>query len=348
MIKLTLGDCRSTIAPLVAKPVASSVVRDYVNEAQQRLITRGKWVNTVSRYEICINEDCLTWPRQISTIEAWALCDTPGIIRNQWFEFLGNGTGLVGPNACSPRMLIDAGTAATFDQPTEASYVYVQSTVDDSGYIYVQGYDENSAWIRTQVGGSWIDGERIAISTAGTTSVTQFTNVTAIRKDSTDGPVRIFQKNITTGAIEKALGFYENDETNPIYRRSRIPGLSSSGTCSSCSDTDNECETKSLVVMTKLQHIPVVNDADWLILGNLPAIKDMVQSILKREKNLIQEAMMYEESALRELQYELKNHQGSGVVVPLRVEGNGTFGAGGVPNPIGIGRGYWPGGGGFR
>lgn len=92
--------------------------------------------------------------------------------------------------------------------------------------------------------------------------------------------------------------------------------------------TGSTCTNKSVTVIAKLRHIDVVNDNDWLILGNIGAFKLGVQAVLKENRNLFAEAQAYWAAALKELQDELSSYMGDGVIPVLRTEDRETWGAG--------------------
>ncbi len=71
--------------------------------------------------------------------------------------------------------------------------------------------------------------------------------------------------------------------------------------------------------MAKMDFIPARKDTDYLLIGNLAAIKDEVQSIRKLENNLFEEAMAWEANAIRELQNELETYRGHGNVQPIQI-----------------------------
>ena len=126
--------------------------------------------------------------------------------------------------------------------------------------------------------------------------------------------------------MQKALAYYEPDETHPEYRRYLIPGLSDVDACCPHEDDEgNECEpcgdddAKEVLVMAKHRFIPVAADNDWLSIGNLNAVKLMVMAIDKEEKNLWQEAGVLEAKAVQALDEELKHVQGDGAQVSLNV-----------------------------
>src|SRR3990167_3075482 len=98
MNTLTLGTTRTVLSRVIGVCEDSDQVAQYVNEAQERLLNRSdKPVGSLAKMRICVGSTgCLTWPRQVRTIEAFAICSTPGIVRSEFFEFIGypNGIGL--------------------------------------------------------------------------------------------------------------------------------------------------------------------------------------------------------------------------------------------------------------
>lgn len=344
MIRRTLGDVKDAIAKVIGTCGTDPQVRDYINQATEVFMNwPAKWVGTYQRIRICADpKGCITWPRQIATIEAWAECDCPGIIRNQWFEFQANGSGLLDSTDNVGLTLLDRGQACTFDDITgddKVLKVYADLAEAADAYLIAQGYDQNNNWIQTEypaLSGIYIDGERILISTTPQTSTKIFKqgSPTAILKPVTNGPVRLFQFQPSTGG-QKALGIYEPSETRPNYRRSQVPNLSSQCSCGPDPDGDDDsCDKKQITVMAKLQFIPVLVDNDWLFISNLAALKLMVQSIIKKEQNLFGEAKAYEADAISQLQHELQTYEGDGAVQTPRFQSRYEWGAGAIMNVV--------------
>lgn len=297
-----------------------------VNEATARLITRGRWWGLSGRFRFCTEDDCLTWPRQIAAIEAVAVCDQPITIRNGWFEFLESGYGLQESSGCScGANLFDRGECCTFADirgTNKKVKVYADVTEDAAAKILIQGYDQNDNWIRTEpngVGTGWEDGEYVALNSATPQTSTKFFKaITSVQKPETNGVIRLYEFD-TSDSTQRAIAIYEWDETRPTYRKSQIPGLTSNGAT---------CNTKTVTVMAKLEFIPVKKATDWLLIGNIPALKDMCQSLLKLENNLFQEAKAWEASAINELQRELRHKMGPSIVQPVRMQSREIAGAG--------------------
>jgi hypothetical protein len=332
-MKITFGDIKDDIAEILSTCNTDTRVLAYLNEAQERLINRGKFLGTVQRYKICVNDNCLTWPRQIETIESFSVCRLPGQIRNEWYEFNEGGYGQIQDDDCLPGVnLIDRGEVCAFDDitsgQTDRKIKVYSDLVESNCYVILQGYDENGNWIRTVDGGSYIDGEKVVPSQAGVSSTKKFIALTGVQKTVTNGNLRLYEIKSGDGSTVKSLAIYEPDETRPLYRRSIVPGLTNMGAC--CDTTDSTCAKKYINVIAKLRHIPVAADGDWLLLRSRAALRLGVMAILKEKKDLLQEAEIYWGKAITELQREVEVHYGDGVIPTIRLQQMETFGCGAV------------------
>lgn len=325
-MRLTLGQVKaSRIGVSVGIDPNTQRFVDFVNEAQERLLNRGHWWGTQARYRFCVDSACITWPRQIAAIDAVAVDSCPVTIRNGWHEFLENGPGLQTGDACSLQMY-DRGTAVTFNDIAGINKkirVYADVTEADGAKILLLGYDENGNWIRTLVGGEYVDGEYLTLSTTPQLSTKLFTNLTGVQKPVTRGTIRLYEydTDITT---QRPIAYYEPDEMYPNYRRSLISGLDNH--CSPCGN-------KTVTVVATHAFIPVRLNTDYLVIGCMPALKDMVSAVKLREDKNFDEAEKYEASAIRELEKELRHFTGSGTVVTMRSPPRNIYG-GGVENMI--------------
>lgn len=345
MNALTLGKSRPIISRVLGVCESSTKVPTYVNEAQERLLNRSdKPVGSLAKMRICAGSSgCLTWPRQVRTIEAFAVCSTPGTIRSEWFEFIGfpNGIGLQDEDNMPGTMLLDRGTACAFDdvQATVAAprkiCVIADNIADVGKKITLRYYDSNGNKKYTSIGGVVQEGEQLTIispvpafpgNAVFTSSNVMTGGLYHVVKETTQYPIRLYETS-TVPAITKLLALYEPSETVPIYRRSFIPGFQNMAACSGAEDVDCT-ENKMLTAYVKLQHVPVVVDNDPLVIGNLAALKLMVMAILREEQNRHDEAAVLEAKAAREIDGELASYLGDGMVQVLKVQNDGLFGAG--------------------
>lgn len=283
----------------------------YANEAQLRLLNRSKdgWWDTAQRMRFCVGPSgCITWPRGIAEIKGLVTCSGSMPLRNGWYEFLNDGSGLADYNNCCGGGLYDRGYGPTYEDIIPKTYngaaplndkflrLYISVAADAGKRVLVQGTDADNAPLRTIVGGTTINGIYMTLAFPFVDSTVVIASITGIQKDVTLGPVRAYELNPDDGT-ERALAYWEPDETVPWYRKSYVKGLTSS-----C------CGGHLVTAMVKLAYYPAKNDTDWLVLGNLAALKDMVQSIRKKEANLEAESLYMERSAIRELNAELRAH----------------------------------------
>ena len=303
-----------------------------INEAQQRLVQSGEvFYGLYQKMQFCVDSGCIVLPRQVAAVESVALCDHPIPIHGRWFEFLETGNGIRGDGTCGTNCggnsLLDRGETCTFADiigSNKKIKVYTDLGESVSAVIILLGYDENGQWIRTMVGGSWMDGEQVSLSGGPHTSTKFFTSITGVQKPITNGPVRLYEYD-TTLLTQRDIAVYEADETNPSYRKMFLSGLEGSS-CSDCEDGTNQ-----VTVMARLEFIPARNDSDFLLISNLPALKDEIQSILKYESNLPQEGAFWHSKAVAGLRAELRHYNGHGQVNPIRLAPR-TLAGPGIPN----------------
>lgn len=343
-MKLTLGDVRPTVGKMLSMPSTDSRVVGYINEAQERLLYKGKWPSTYARYAVTNSNGTITWPRQLETIESVAVDDVPAIIRNEWFEFLETGIGLVNSSGRDSGTLVDRGQACTFSdisagasEPDKKLKVYYNSA-DNGKSITFQGYNENGFWIKTSSGSGYIDGKKITFDTSSDTadsSIAGFTHyvpydssgfnykwsvISAVRKDTTNFNVQVYEVEATGTETPRLIAEYEPTETSPVYRRSLITGLP---------ETDS---TATVTVIGKLRFIPAVSDDDWLFINYEAPIKELVMSIRKAEQNLVQESAAYEARAVQLMEEYLMHYLGDGAAMVPKFSSPATHGGGGVAN----------------
>lgn len=333
MSLLTVAEARPRIASAANLCASDARVFTYINRAVRRLLPKGKWLGTYQNYRICVNGDCITWPRQIETIEAAAICSKPITIRNSWYEFLESGPGIQDGN--SGLKLVDRGNVCAFDDITAGATdrkikIYTDVNEGAGKTILLLGYDQNAQWIRTLDGSTWIDGEKVSLpstSATQTTSTKYFSKLMRVIKPATNGAVRLYEYNTSTAANARALAYYEPDETLPNYRRSFLPGLSRVNSGSSCGNA-------SVDVAAKLRFYNVAKENDFILIGNLDALEEEVRALCHFDNKNWTEGYTQEKFAVSLLNEELSSHLGDGPVLMLRVSGESTFGAGSVENCI--------------
>lgn len=342
MNSLTLGECTSTIARVAGVCETSTRIPQLLNEAQARLLNRPDYpVGSLVRYRFCAGESsCLTWPRFVRTIEAFAICSTPGVIRGNFFEFIGwpNGIGLQTEENMPGNMLIDRDPSCAFDDVVATTAAprkicaIAMNVADVGKKITLRYIDDSGQKKYTSIGGVVQEGEQLTLITPNAVfpanAVFTSSNVSSgglyhVVKEVTKYPVLLYEAS-NTPAIIKLLSQYEPSEKVPIYRRSFIPGLTNMG---ACEDATTDCTVdKQITALVKLQHVPVVVDNDPMVIGNLAALKLMSMAILREEQNRHDEAAILESKAAREIDGELASYLGDGMSCSLKIESD--FGPG--------------------
>lgn len=333
-MKLTFGTVKMSAAKCLNLNSSDARVLDYTNRGCERLLYKcGKSVDTVARWTVCVVNGCLTWPRDIETIEAWASCDDPGTVRNQFFEFIDNGPGQMSATDGSARQLVDRGNAVAFDDVRGTGKklaIYADGNEAAAAYVLVRYYDNNGNKVYTTVGSDVIEGERILIPAAGGYTLSTYGVMAGglyeVIKPVTKRVIRLYEYD-TVALTYRALAYYEPDETLPVYRRSLIPCLSNS------SGSGGGCTTQRVTVMAKRRFIPATGDDSVLIISHADAVRLACQAIKKEEDVGIPEAAALWYAAKEALNEQLLHWQGDGVVTPMRIE-RCDLGGAGVPNMI--------------
>jgi hypothetical protein len=285
-----------------------------VNEAIQRLLLEDidtGWWGTNYRTAFTVTNGFITAPRDVARITDIAVCNQPIRIQNCFFEFLWAGNGLQ-PNGCQScngvTEALDRGVVSTMaDLPTGDQYIRVYSTDsrDVTRRIFIQALDENGLVIRTQDGLNWNDGFFLTLDQPFNTSSYMVTKINGIAKDKTYGDVAIYAVDATTG-VETLLSRYQADETTPSYRRYYLNNLPNQ--C--CSNTS----AVQVIGLAKLDFVPVTKDTDFLLIGNLPALKEECMSIRYSEmesQGSKELADAHHKTAIKLLNKELRTYEGN-------------------------------------
>ena len=270
----------------------------------------------IERFE---NEGIIYWPRYIETIESIAECTEPMVIRNGWFEFMQNGPGIQSGDDCGTQ-LIDRGTSPlqhTFPRENPGPVRAVcPNSANHGKTITFWGINDEYQQVS----------ETLTLAGTGVTGDVKFREIWGVTKQDMAQPLDVYHVSLPDFTTTK-LATYDPVEPNPMYRVSLVTGLTNAANC-----CDIDC--KQITCVAKMAFRKVVNDSDFLLIGNIPALKDMCQSIFKREANLIQEAEAYEASAIKELNMELESYLGDAARNTFQINGSSIIGGKPVENLI--------------
>ena len=337
-MRKTLAQAKnSTIPQAVGLATCDERFVQLLNEAQARLADMGKWWGTYKKLRVCVTAGCITWPREVKTIEAMNLCGYNIPIQNQWYEFQTDTraprTGC-GREGCEQDQLLDRGMVTQFRDFTGASKIriYPQLAADAGKRVLLQGLNAaTNQPIRTldAVTGEYVWGEYVTLPNPSVVAyvetsainIFKMPGLTGAQKPLTQGSLTINAVNTTTG-VQTQIAIWGPSEQNPEYRRTYLIGMPEvCGGVNSCNTNQDNCcidngdgcvpadETCTNTVVesiVRLDFIPAVVDSDWLFIGNLQAIKHMMKAIQKEDRNQYTEAEREIQLALRSLRNELE------------------------------------------
>lgn len=315
-MRKTLNDVSSSRLPQAIGVCADDLTRlaKILNEATQRLINAsgetgfyGGWYRTV--FNVTCDNPYITLPREIARIGGADICRHPINIANQWYEFLEAGPGLQTDSSCQcgPLAMYDRGnfpTAYDLTGTNKFIRVYPTSASDVNRRILISGAtDVNNTRIYTQDGSNPVDGFYLVLTQPFTTSSFTINSFKGIVKDPTFGDVILKEVDATTGE-ETLLSRYAPDETTPSYRRYFIKSLPK---------PVYPATTVQVEAMAKLEFIPLVRGTDFLLISNIPALKEECRSIIHSEMDEPQfksMAILEHRQAVKLLNEELTHYLG--------------------------------------
>jgi len=321
----------------------------YVNEALVRLIeaggNEGWWGNYAKViFDVDPNTPYITTGRDIARLEDMDVCRTPIRIQNSFYEFLEFGCGLQRQRPdCAGRIntrcgcqdsvqAYDRGTVPTMRDVTPGNKlrIYMTNAADTGKKLFFQAKDGNDKPIYTLNSGVPSNGFFITLDNMVPfiESPMNISSIQNIAKDLTIGAVQVYGVNPSTDE-QTLLSIYAPNETTPAYRRYFLSNLPSQ-----CCDCDSPTGTVQVTAMAKLEFVPVSADTDFLLIGNIPAIKEECQSIRYSEMdvtNAKQMSELHHRNAIRLLNKELVHFLGkSNPAFGFKPFGNATLESAGV------------------
>lgn len=310
----------STIPQAVGLAACDPRFLTLLNEAQARLADMGKWWGTYKKLRICVTAGCITWPREVKTVEAMNVCGVGIPIQNGWYEFQQDVPAPgIGCESCEQRQLLDRGTVTQYRDFTGLSKVrvYLSQASDANKRVLLQGVDANGDAIRTldAVTGEYVWGEYVTLAAPFVESSSSFAVpvLTGAQKPVTNGRLTVTGVNVATGA-ETEVAVWEPAEESPCYRRTylvnRPTGCSDGNSCADegdgCVPAATDCTGNMMEAIVRMEFLPALVDSDWLFIGNLQALKHMMRAIQKEDRNEYTEAEREVQLALRALRNELE------------------------------------------
>jgi hypothetical protein len=332
---LTLKQVKnSTVANVASCNPNDQQFIDFVNDAVRMLLDLGGdsgWWGTVVAMDGLVSGGRLTWPFKIDSVLAFNVNDRPVDVANFWYSFVPNYGCFAGRmrdpdflgecwgGGCGRDVLEFSGTQAMFSGPSLVNPFSIQVTADNPAdygkTVTIYGLDTNGQDVYSNqfdgTANAAVSQRGVKLTLAAVAPVTPnvFQTVTEVAKDLTTGCVRAWAyANSTPGRL---CAIWGGSQTSPEYLYSNL-------------DAVPRHHIARVSALVKLGFEAVAQDSDILVLGNVDAIKSMVQAIKLREAGDDEGADKFEKTAIRRLNAEI----GSRIPLGQIQLQNNTFGAG--------------------
>jgi len=282
-------------------PSDTAAIANAVNRAQSRLLTCREageegWYGGYAEmaFNVSRNAPYLRLPRGVARLISVDACTVPIPIRNQFYEYLEFGDGHWPKTGCASTSSVCAfgktqslrrNTSATWfdlEPPRKGLRIYPSESADvGSNRMLFGGNDANDQRIQTLDGAVQVRGVYTALDHPYadvvlplTTAPIEISYLDTILKDTTIGPVSVYEVDLDTGT-ERLLVTMEPGETSAAYASYYLNELPQ-GCCPAPGQSDDSLV--QLTAMVKLDLIPARCDSDPLLIQSAEAIIAECQS----------------------------------------------------------------------
>lgn len=302
---ITVADARTLLAVYVSpEDTNSTKFLSYLNQVRERVINSGKWRGTTFKVVFDTTRDYITLPREAEALLGIHVSTHPYAVQSGWFEYLQGGPGRlddpdnVSANARDFGSLIDMGDnyCTLEDIATPSPIEFGCLNADDGGLgltVTIQGLDADGNPVYDNDGRL---GETLDLEFTPQQTSASFSKVTNIIMPATFGQKRIWA---ATSPSSTALSTYAPAETNPQYRRYRLPA------------TD-----KTVIGTCKLRFLPLQGETEPVIPNNIGALKMGLMALNYEDANDMATADTFWGKCFMLLDDQMREHRGSARYVP--------------------------------
>jgi len=238
-----------------------------LNQVRERFINEGKWKGTMYEYIFDGSLGYITLPPHLLSVLGpnW---DGVGIpVFSQWHRYVQTGPGFFNPNIPLSQLgffgqLDDRGSdfCTIYDIPPPGGSIRLYPTGSDVGKVVrIYGIQQETGQPVPDPNG--IPGEDLVLTLPFIQSAYHYSALTGAQKTQTNGPVNVFSLSETDASLTQ-LASWQPTETRPSYRRY------------DCGQT-----TQAIRVLAQLRYFPVTALTDFVIPGNLGALKYGLQAL---------------------------------------------------------------------
>ena len=192
--------------------------KKYINHARSLLWNKKEW-NTTSEY-VCIKcaDGCLTLPNRYDQVRLAWVNGNPASLADEWFNATNAYSNIYNKgNSCHRQVVEVGGKHVLFRDYTARPYqiALLAEHVDDAGVeLMFEAQDEYGSYRNVKV--TTVKSPNVGLSAE------QVVGIRAVSKPQTKGRIRVYAYDPTIDA-KLLISIYHPDDTNPTFRRFRIP-----------------------------------------------------------------------------------------------------------------------------
>lgn len=266
----------------IVGPVGEEHVYDKITEAISVLSNKAQWDSQRGYVDIVTDQyHYVTLPRYVDTIIEMNINTRPAEMKSKWFEFNQGGPG----QGWIPwQSYMDAGTVVTSRDVlyTQRLALKPDRSEDLTVEFRVLGYYLGKRIFTAGVDGVNRDGFIVTPKMDGSIGSSQLVDrIERITKGKSQGFMRLLGRDIS-GMNEIQLGYYWPDETEPNYRRIKLP---------------QGCET--VRIMYRRRDSKISSLTDPIPLRSKTAVLNMLRSIELMNQGKVPEAQAMEDKATK-------------------------------------------------
>jgi len=287
----TFGQLKSQIARVCGAsgmPVTDPRVMEMLNLATEELLNEADFPWTVERVIFKVYDGRIVLPAGFDRIFGLNVDGIPQQINSPWYEVtqgsVGGGEnwygywGFADFDCGNAGVTLDRDTVFQFrDIPRNQRYrltVQTQYAEDAGAEILIKGYDYDRNPVNLLSDGTADGGERLPLTVAPQNSSSTFSEISGYVKPMTKGEVWINAVGFNGDTYHVAT-LAPKDES-PFWRSYKVPGAGLAG----CGCTDSSgCRISCVMARCRRRYVPVTSDNDFVMCGNIPALKKMVQAV---------------------------------------------------------------------
>lgn len=308
MAIITLGQARKLLAPYVGKSGKcpdSEETRLFIMETIQILLHKGANGN-LRKWCFMTTNSCFTAPHDLDIPIKVMINGYPDSVWSKWFEFFE-----IDPyEPCTS--YIQGITEeinpfyTIYDIPPCGAKIYALALSKEASdaHLIIQGIDINGKDVYVEHKGEMMHGEYLSINKdTPKRTRTIFKRITGIQKTKTNNYIRLYWQ---TDKEYGLLAEYRPSETNPSFRRFRVPNLDS-------------CKPAKVTIIGRIKDPDYYHDNDVLPITNIAVLRKTAQMIQAEDTDKI-EVANYKRQAIGQLiddenQYRRNGEEGFDFIV---------------------------------